>query len=183
MAEFGRVHIRSFAVGRFRLRQFVRLRVSISEQVQQHRRGRMLGNPFQQLHGFFRLAFIHQKLRQLLDGLLVFGIGLQDAAQNLFALVVLVLKPVKPCEPEGGFGISGIEPIDFAELFNGFVGRFGLAGPGVHVAQAAQIDSSQQAARLNIVGISLEKVFCFGFGFLGTLRFPVDFREPLANNG
>ena len=79
MAQLGRIQFGSFAVGRFRLRQIMCLRICIAEQIQQHRRGRMLGNPFEQRHGFVRLTLIHQQLRQLLDRLLVVRIGFQDA--------------------------------------------------------------------------------------------------------
>ena len=54
----------------------------------------MCGDPFQQRDRLRGLALVHQQLRQLLNSRLVFGIGLKDASQNLFGLVVFVLQPV-----------------------------------------------------------------------------------------
>src|SRR5205807_199754 len=83
--------------------------------------------------------------------------------------------------PQRGFRVGSVEPVDFTELFNGFVRRLGLSAPGVHVTQASQINSSQQPARLHIVGIAPENVFRFALRFPGALRLPIHFREAFAN--
>ena len=53
---------------------------------------------------------------------------------------------------------------------------------GVQVAQAANVNARQQAARLHIVGIALENFLRFGDRVVDSLRLPIHLGQALADD-
>ncbi len=181
VAEFGGIKFGGFAIGDFRFRQVVRLRVSVAEKIEHRGRRRARGYFFEQRDGFGGFAFVEEQLGELLDGRLVVGIFLQHAAQDGFGFVVFVAQAIEAREPERGFGVAGIEAVNFGVLLDGASDNFGLAVADAEIAEAAQINAAEQAARLNVVGIALEQCLRFGDGFVSALRFPIHFGEAFAD--
>ncbi len=160
----------------------MRLSVRIAQKIQQDSRGRVCGDTFEQGHRFGGFAFVHKQLGQLLNGRLVFRIGLEDGFQNLFGLVVFVLQAVEAREPEGRFGVGRVEAVDFAILLEGLADGFRLAVAGRDLAQLPQIDSSQKPARLHVVGVAFQDFLRLVYGFVNPLRLPVHLRQALADD-
>src|SRR5262249_39972275 len=94
---------------------------------------------------------------------------------------MLILEPVKACEPERGLGVVQVEANDFIELFDSAIDGFGLAGGFAGVAEAAQVNVAEKAASLRIVWIALKQCLCFDLGFVNALRLPVHFGEAFAD--
>jgi hypothetical protein len=105
VAGLGRIEFRCLAVGVFRLGQVMGLGVRIAQKIQQDSRGRVCGDAFEQGHRFGGLTFVHKQLGQLLDGRLVFRIGVEDGFQDLLGLVVFILQAIEARQPEGRFGV------------------------------------------------------------------------------
>ena len=160
----------------------MRLRVGIAEEIEQHRRGRMRGDAFEQSDRFNGLALIHQQLGQLLDRWFVFRISLEDTPQNLFGLVVFVLQAVKPRQPQRRFGIGRIEPVDLAILLDGLGHRFRLAVTRADVAETSHVDSTQEPPRLHAVRVALQDFLGFRYGIVNPLCLPIHLRQAFADN-
>ena len=138
------IQFRCLSVSLFGFREFVRLRIRIPQKVQQHRRWRMRGDSLEQRNGFRSFAFIHQQLRQLLHRRFISRVVLQNASQHLFGFIMLVLQPVEPRQPQSGFRVRGIQPMNLAVLLDGPAHRFRLSVARTDIAQASQINPSQQ---------------------------------------
>ena len=136
----------------------------------------------EQGHRLGRFSFVEQELRQLLDRRLVVRVGFQDGAQNFLGFVVLVSQAVQAREPEGGLCVGRIEAIDFLVLLDGTRGDLGLAAVLAQVAQAAEVNSREQAASRHIIGIALENILRFSNRVAQALRLPVHLRQTLTNH-
>ena len=182
VAELRWIEIGRALVGLFRFGEFSCLRVGIAEKVEQHGRRRVAGHSFEQGHRLGRFSFVEQELRQLLDRRLVVRVGFQDGAQNFLGFVVLVSQAVQAREPEGGLCVGRIEAIDFLVLLDGTRGDLGLAAVLAQVAQAAEVNSREQAASRHIIGIALENILRFSNRVAQALRLPVHLRQTLTNH-
>ena len=67
-------------------------------------------------------------------------------------------------------------------MFNSAIDCFGLASSFASIAEAAQINVTEQPARLRVFRIALQQSLGFQFGVVNALRFPVHFRETLSND-
>ena len=181
--ELRRIDFRCAAIGGFGFGEIFRLRVGVAEEIEKDGRGIVVRHVFEQRNGFGGFAFVEQKLRELFDGGLVFGVGFQDAAEDVFGFVVLVAEAIEAREPERGFGVGRLEAVDLFVLLDGVVGDFGLAAAGAQVAEAADVNAREQAARGNVVGIALEDFLGFSDGVVLAARFPIHFGEAFADHG
>ena len=181
MIQLGRIDFGGAAIGGFGFGEIFGLRVGVAEQIEEDGRRIATRHAFEQRNGFGRFAFVEQKLRELFDGGLIFGIGLQNAAQYFFGLVVLIAQAIKAREPERGFGVGRLETVDLFVLFDGAVGDFRLAAVGAHVAEAADVNAREQAARWDVVGIAFEDFLGFGDGVAFATRLPIHFGEAFAD--
>src|SRR6202043_846752 len=84
------------AVGFFGIGEIVNLGVGISVEVPQAWRRSAVQDSFERGDGLLRFPFVEQELRQLLDGIFIFGFVGKQSAENAFRLVVLVLQAVEP---------------------------------------------------------------------------------------
>ena len=181
--ELGGIDFGSAAIGGFGFGEIFGLRVGVAEQIEQDGRGIVARHVFEQRDGFAGFAFVEEELRELFDGGLVFWIGFQDAVEDVFGFVVLVAQAIEAREPESGFGVGRLELVDLFVLLDGAVGDFGLAAVGAEVAETADVNAREQAARGDVVGIALEDFLGFGDGVVFAARFPVHFGEAFADDG
>ena len=96
---------------------------------------------------------------------------------------MFVLQAIEAGKPKRRFGVRRIDTVDFAELLNGAAHGLALSVASTDVAEAAQIDASQEAARLQVVRVALQDFLGFGYGVVNPLGLPVHFCKAFADDG
>ena len=144
---------RGLAIGLLGVRQIVDLVVSVAQQFPQPGRWRALQNALQRRDRLLRFPFIQQKLRQLLDAILIRRFAREQGSQHGFRLVLLILQAVQAREPQRGIGVRGIQANDFAVLLGGMRERVALPRGVAQIAERAHVDSREQAPRRQIVRV------------------------------